>query len=170
MENYLGQIMAVGFNFAPTGWALCNGQLLGIQQNSALFSLLGIAYGGDGRTNFGLPDLRGRVITGISVVQGARGGEENVTLTTAQMPSHTHSFLASNATAAAGRGQLQPAGNIFGAAADPTQTLFDQPAGEVPLAPFNIGPAGSSQGHPNLQPYLTLNYIIALVGIFPSRN
>jgi microcystin-dependent protein len=152
----------MSFNFAPKGWAMCNGQLLTISQNQALFSLLGTMYGGDGRVNFGLPDLRGRVSMhfGDGFTQGERAGEEAHTLAASEMPAHNHLVNAS-----------QSAGN----AADPSilagfsegYTGFTNP---TPLQPATIANVGGSQPHNNVQPYLVLNWCIALQGIFPSRN
>lgn len=168
MEPYLGQIMAVAFPMAPKGWALCNGQLLPIAQNQALFSLIGTFFGGNGTTTFALPDLRGRAIRGMSNLPGAVGGVENVTLTGQQMPQHTHIFSASPEVAASGRGALRANGNSFGATGG-TTTIYDAPAQLANLS-GNVQPAGESQPHTNMQPYTTLNFIIALVGIYPSRS
>lgn len=168
LEPYIGEISLCSFAFAPKGWAFCNGQLLPINQNQALFSILGTTYGGDGRTNFALPDLRGRspVHRSIDLPLGSRTGEEAHTLTANEMPPHTHGLQGvsdvANTTTPAG---AQPAakgrgGRDIYAAAGPTQDL----QADAVLA------AGQGQPHPNMQPYLTLNYIIALQGIFPSRD
>lgn len=179
MEPFLGQIMMVGFNFAPRGWAFCHGQLLSIAQNTALFSLLGTTYGGDGRTTFALPDLRGRCAVGMgqgpglsNYTQGERAGQENVTLISTQMPTHTHLLSASSAN---------------GTVSDPTNAVIAnnqvtiERGNTVPGSAFNSGPAnatmnpqaihqaGGNQPHENRQPYIAMNYIIALEGIFPSR-
>ncbi len=169
MDTYLGTIMPVGFAYAPKGWALCNGQLLPIAQNQALFSLLGTNFGGDGRTTFGLPDLRGRTPVGMSQSDpGLPSGTETVTLTANQLPQHTH-FV--NATTKAGSGRAGPATNkIFGANGDATATMFADPTALVMLSQNNIGPSGTGGPHQNMQPYLVVNYIIALQGIFPSRD
>lgn len=163
-EPFLGEIMLVGFNFAPRGWALCNGQLLAINQNTALFSLLGTMYGGNGQTTFALPDLRGRVAMhfGAGFTQGQVGGEETHTLSVAEMPTHNHSVQASAQNAET----PIPAGGRLAA--------FDGgygPATElVSLAPATVANAGANAAHPNMAPYRAVNYIIALQGIFPSRN
>jgi microcystin-dependent protein len=170
---FLGEIRIFGGNFAPVGWALCNGQIMAITQNTALFSLLGTTYGGNGTTTFALPDLRGRVPIhfgqgpGLSnYVEGQQGGAESVTLTIAQMPSHAHTV---NAVASGGN-QAGPAGGSL--AIESTGTSLDY-SNATPASPMNaamLSQAGSSQPHTNIQPYLCLNFIIALQGIFPSRN
>jgi microcystin-dependent protein len=173
-EFFIGQIMACGFNFAPKYFAQCNGQLLPINQNQALFSLLGTQYGGNGTTNFALPDLRSRTPIGYAgsvdpgwqppgVQIGQTGGAENVTLLSTQLPSHTHTLSAST-TAGETR---NPSGALVGAAG---AALYGTPGSLVPLNPATIGIAGNTQPHPNLQPYLAINFCIALQGIFPSRN
>jgi microcystin-dependent protein len=176
---YIGQIVIFAGNYAPAGWALCAGQLLPIQQNQALFSILGVTYGGNGQSNFALPDLRGRIPVqqgqgpGLSnYTLGEFAGAETVTLNSSQMPVHTHPL---NATAATGT-LPSPVGAFTATGADSqggTSTDF-APASPVPtLAPMaaaSIGVAGGSQPVSVVQPYLALNFIIALVGIFPSRN
>jgi microcystin-dependent protein len=170
-EPFLGTIRLVGFNFAPVNWALCQGQLLPISQNTALFSLIGTYFGGDGQQTFALPDLRGRVAVSqgqgpglSSYTQGQAAGFETVTLNSAQVPAHTHTLMAStNATGynpgpGLALGTPAAAVRVYGASA-PT-----------PLASASIGQFGSSLPHENRQPYLGLNYIIALAGIFPSQN
>lgn len=161
---FLAEIRIVSFNFAPKGWALCNGQLLPINQNQALFSLLGTMYGGDGRTTFALPDLRGRVPVhvGAGFVQGGRAGEEAHTVISNEMPMHTHLVSASSGTP----NQGSPAGNEWAASNSGYSTVAPNTA----LNPSAIGSAGGSQPHTNLQPYLVLNFVIALQGIFPSQN
>lgn len=167
MEPYVGQIMAVAFPMAPKNWALCNGQLLGIAQNQALFSLISTYFGGNGTTNFALPDLRGRTVRGMSNQPGMVGGAENVTLITSQMASHSHSFSANTTVAATGRGAARANGNSFGATGG-TTTIYDAPDVLTALS-GNVLPAGNSQPHNNMQPYTTLNFIISLTGIYPSR-
>ena len=170
-QPFMGTIALAGFSFAPAGWALCNGQLMSISQNSALFSLLGTTYGGDGVNTFGLPDLRGRALIhqgtgpGLSnYVMGQMSGTESVTLTTGNIPAHTHTWPASTAAAT---GRL-PVGNVLGAA---SVNAYQSAAPAAALAPATIGTAtGSSVPHENMMPYQTVNYIIALQGIFPSRN
>ena len=170
-QAFLGTIRLVGFNFAPVDWALCQGQLLPISQNSALFSLLGTYFGGDGQQNFALPDLRGRVAIsqgqgpGLSnYTQGQTGGVETVTLNSAQAPAHTHTLMAAtNAT-----GNNPGPGLALGTPAAAVRMYGA--SSPTPLAPASIGPFGSGLAHENRQPYLGLNYIIALAGIFPSQN
>jgi microcystin-dependent protein len=166
-EPFLSEIRIMSFGFAPKGWATCDGQLLPINQNQALFSLLGTTYGGDGRVNFGLPDLRTRtpIHVGSGHTIGERGGEQAHTLSIAELPTHTHSANAANVAPAAGnpsnaRMISQSAGaNLYAAASNP-QTM----------APNAIANAGGSQAHENKQPFLTLSFCIALQGIFPSQN
>jgi microcystin-dependent protein len=163
-EPFLGEIRIMSFNYAPKGWALCNGQLLPINQNQALFSLFGTTYGGDGQTTFALPDLRGRVPVhaGNGFTQGQRAGEENHTLTTSEMQAHTHLPQGDSGPANAGT----PVGNTW-AYQDAA------PYAAAPNVTMNItasGATGGSQPHPNLSPYLALNFCVALQGIFPSRN
>ncbi len=165
-DPYLAEIKIVSFAFAPRGWAFCNGQLLTINQNQALFSLLGTTYGGNGITTFGLPNLQARVPlhTGNSFVLGQSGGEAAHTLSLAEMPGHVHTVSASSAAP----DQTTPLGNNLA-----TFTTDQQysPLGS-PLSAMLDGttPAGGNQAHTNLQPYLVLNFIIALQGVFPSRN
>jgi microcystin-dependent protein len=170
-DPFLGEIALVGFNFPPLGWALCNGQLLPINQNTALFSLLGTTYGGDGITNFALPDLRGRVPIHMgqgpglsSFVIGQTGGAEAITLTAAQMPSHSHTLNASSQNGSSDT----PTG------AFPAKSAAGVPqygaASNTAMAAAAVSTAGSNVPHENHQPFLTMNYIIALNGIFPSRN
>lgn len=161
-EPFLSEIRIMSFGFAPRGWALCDGQLLPINQNQALFSLLGTTFGGDGRVNFALPDLRGRVPihVGSSHTLGERGGEQAHTLSIAEIPAHTHvlSGSPSNANAA-------PAANNVLAAAN---NVYAGPSNLTSLGPSSITNVGGSQAHLNMQPFLTLNFSIALQGIFPS--
>ena len=169
-EPYLGEIIAVPYDFAPRGWALCQGQILSIQQNTALFALLGTTYGGNGVNTFALPDLRGRSAVssgqgpGLSNYSlGQNGGEESVTLQVSQMPTHNHSVQASTAVG----NQSSPAGNAW--AAQGRAPIFSSTDG-TPMSPGSTSLTGGSQPHDNMSPYLTLNYVIALQGIFPSRN
>lgn len=168
---FLGEIDLVPYNFSPTGWADCNGQLLPISTNTALFSLLGTMYGGDGKSNFALPDLRDRVPVGTGQgpglsesVQGEVGGEYQHTLTIAEMPAHTHFLKADTA---------------LGTSPRPADMFLARNAAGIPsyrgglnqaMSPSAIGVTGGSQPHNNLQPYLGLKYIIAIQGIFPARN
>ncbi|MEI9863751.1 MAG: tail fiber protein [Limisphaerales bacterium] len=163
-SQFLSEIRVVSFNFAPKGWALCNGQTLPINQNQALFSLLGTTYGGNGTTTFALPNLQGRtpIHFGNSFVLGQNGGEAAHTLIVSEMPQHTHLPLVSSNPASQG----SPQSNFF---ANGNQPAFDAtPTG--PMKAAAVGNYGGSQPHENMPPYLVLNFVIALVGIFPSRN
>ncbi len=170
-EPFVGEIRMFAGNFAPRGWAFCDGQLLAVSQNDALFSLLGTIYGGDGRTTFGLPDLRGRIPIhagtgpGLSPRRlGAKAGAEKVTLTVNQLPSHTHPFQASTDLAQS----PDPGGNVVS-----QSTLVDLYIIEPPsaaMAASSITNVGGSRDHTNLMPFLCINFIIALVGIYPSRH
>lgn len=165
-EPYLSEIRIYGFNFPPRGWAQCDGQILPINQNQALFSLLGTTYGGDGRTSFALPDLRGRAPlhfdSGFTL--GQRGGQETHTLSSAEIPGHTHALMATSDPGT----QILPAGNLLGASASPLYHAAD--GSSVAMNPTAIANAGASQGHENRQPFQVLNFCIALQGVFPSRN
>lgn len=171
-EPYLGEIKLMSFNFPPKGWALCNGQLLPINQNQALFSLLGTTYGGDGRVNFALPDLRSRVPIhfGGGHNLGERGGEENHTLSQAEIPTHVHTWQATSAPALADNNGFNPAGNVLAQApaTDPIYTAPNNPLSG--MAAGVVANAGGSQPHPNMQPSLVLSFCIALQGVFPSPN
>ena len=168
---FLGEIRLAGFSFAPVGWAFCDGRLLSITDNAALFDLIGTTYGGDGQTNFALPDLRSRVpvhmgtlsTEGAAYVEGQTGGVETVTLARQQLPTHTHPAQC-NSTAA---NNAKPNGNYWANWAD--QQFSDQP----PAAAMNagaVGTAGGGQPHDNMLPFQAINFIIALEGIFPSQN
>ncbi len=168
-EPFLAEIRMVGFNFAPRGWALCDGQILPINQNQSLYSLLGTTYGGDGRTSFGLPDLRGRTPihvgqsdSGTNYTQGQKGGEETHTLSTNEMPQHNHLEIATSQSA----NQSTPGNNILA-------TTTDNIYGGSTNATLNTGSianTGGGQAHENTQPWLAVNFCIALQGLFPSRN
>ena len=164
-EPFLAEIKIVGFNFAPRGFAQCDGQILPINQNQSLFSLLGTTYGGDERTTFALPDLRGRtpVHDGEGIALGARGGEERHSLTQNQIPDHTHVLNATNS----GGGTFNPSGKLLANAG--SQVYYD-PSNLTPLSNQAVAQVGASQGHENMQPFLALNYVIAITGLFPSRN
>ena len=164
-EPFLSEIRVFSFNFVPRGWAMCNGQLLPINQNQALFALLGTTYGGDGRVNFALPDLRGNVPihVGAGFRLGERGGEQSHTLSTTEMPTHIHQISASTIDSG---GVDNPTGNFLGSASN----LYHTPASLTPMNPGTIAAAGGSQAHLNMQPFLTLTFGIALQGIFPSQN
>ncbi|HTA41717.1 MAG TPA: tail fiber protein [Bryobacteraceae bacterium] len=173
-EPFLGEIRMFGGNFAPTGWALCNGQLLPISQNTALFSILGTQFGGDGVRTFGLPDLRSRVPvhqgqgTGLSTyVVGEITGSENVTLNAQQMPAHNHLVNADGN----GGGKNTPASNLPGTVAvNATEKIYSGNAGNTTMNQSMIQLAGGNQPHANIQPVLCVTFIIALQGIFPSRS
>jgi microcystin-dependent protein len=161
---FLSEIKIVSFNFAPKGWALCNGQLLPINQNQALFSLLGTTYGGNGQTNFALPNLQGRVPNhfGSSFTLGEQGGETAHTLNISELPSHTHTPTGNDTDppTASGAG-----GNLWGHV-----TGYYAASSNAAMNPAGVGNTGGSQPHENMSPYLALNFIIALQGIFPSQN
>jgi microcystin-dependent protein len=160
---YIGEIRLVSFNFAPKGWILCDGQLLTITGNMPLFSLIGTTYGGDGRVNFAVPDLRGRVPmhNGMSHVVGEVAGSESVTLSQRQLPGHFHFANAVNANANSG-----PAGHFFAAA----NAAYQPPPNNTILAADTVTSFGENGAHENRQPYLGLSFAISLVGAFPSRN
>ena len=162
---FLSEIKLVSFGFAPQGWALCNGQLLPINQNQALFSLLGTTYGGDGKVNFALPNLQGCVPIhmGNEFTLGQTGGEQNHTLIVSEMPYHTHPPVGTNNAP----DQPSPAGHTWANA--PGNNAYATTSNST-MNPTAIGNTGGSESHPNMQPYLTLNFIIALTGIFPSQN
>jgi microcystin-dependent protein len=172
-DPFLGEIRMVGFNFAPRGWALCNGQILSIAQNSALFALLGTQYGGDGRTTFALPNLQSRVPmhwgTGAGLSPrtiGERAGAENVTLIPNQMPAHTHAAQCSSL-----KGNTNsPAGKVWSKDAGVQSATYTSNAPDGPMAASAISTAGGNQPHDNMPPYLCVTFVIALQGIFPSRS
>lgn len=180
-DPYLGEIKLISFNFPPKNWAMCNGQLLPINQNQALFSLLGTTYGGNGQTTFGLPDLRGRVAMhfGNGHTQGERSGTEGHVLTIQQLPAHTHPLAASksNAISSGAAGTVPTGGNkvmaqalaAVGKSVVPVQ-LYGTGAVTGAMAADTLTNVGSGQAHENRQPYLALNYIIALVGLFPTPD
>ena len=161
---FLGELKIISWNFPPKGWAFCNGQLLPINQNQALFSILGTTYGGDGRVNFALPDLRGRVPIheGDGFTLGQQTGQEFHTITQSEMPQHLHFLQGANKNG----DQVVPGGNLLAN----FNNGYRSASGLVSLLPGTVVNVGGSQPHENRQPYLTLNIIIALQGIFPSRN
>ncbi len=177
-EPYLSQIEAFAFGFAPKGWALCAGQLLPINQNQALFALIGTYYGGNGTTNFALPDLRGRLAPALGqggglspYVLGQQGGGESHTLTVAETPSHTHAINADN-NGATGGSNIPSSAVVLGSGyanqtGSPAVNIYSSAAPTIAMG--SLGPAGG-QPHENRMPYLTLNYCISLTGIFPSQN
>lgn len=169
-EPYVGEIRIFAGNFAPRGWAFCDGQLLAVSQNDALFSLFGTIYGGDGRTTFALPDMRGRIpvhagsgpgLTPRTI--GNRGGVESVTLTEQQMPTHTHPMASTN-TATLG----SPGGNVLGETG--STNIYNDAVTDTSMDPDATHDAGSSQAHNNVMPFQCVHYIVALVGIYPSRT
>ncbi|MCZ8523997.1 MULTISPECIES: phage tail protein [Paenibacillus] len=172
-EPYIGEIRMFGGNFAPQGWAICNGQLLSIADNTALFSLIGTTYGGDGQSTFGLPDLRGRApvhqgqnpVTRSHFTMGQMSGVETVMLTQAQIPAHTHTVQAQKEPGTAG----SPAGAVWAASAvNPYAAPAGAPSGA--MHPAAVAPAGGNQPHDNMMPYLAIQFIISLEGIYPSQN
>jgi microcystin-dependent protein len=176
-EAYMSQVMAFGFNFAPKSWAMCNGQVIGITQNTALFSLLGTTYGGNGTTTFALPNLQSRVpisygnYVGQTYALGEMAGEEQVTLTLNEMPAHNHMFMGASSNGNA----IQPGdGSVLATVvkAGPTagDPFYAPQASLQPLNPGSLTMTGGNLPHTNLQPYLALNWCICQYGIFPSRN
>jgi microcystin-dependent protein len=173
-DQYLGEIRTLGFNFAPLGWALCNGQTLPISQYAALFSLLGTAYGGNGTTTFALPDLQGQAPmhwgngTGLSsYVVGEQSGSTTVTLSTSQMPAHNHSIQVSGATTG---NTADPGSSVWLGDASPGHPYATSSTPNTTLAQNAIGSVGGNQPHANQQPFLVINFSIALSGIFPPRS
>lgn len=169
-EPFIGEITMFAGNFAPRGWALCDGQLLNISSNSALFSLFGTIYGGDGRTTFGLPDLRGRVPIhmgngpGLSNRNiGHRSGSEAVTVVTGQLPTHTHALQGSSDSAST----PAPAGNVF---ARSSGDAYGSEFSAANMSGAAVSNTGGSQSHSNMQPFQVINFIVALVGVYPSRS
>jgi microcystin-dependent protein len=164
-EPFLAEIRIFSFGFPPKGWTLCNGQLLPINQNQALFSLLGTTYGGDGRVNFALPNLQGRVSVGVSATHtlGERSGEQGHTLVVAELPAHGHAAKASSATT-----DMNPIGHYW--APDVSGNVTFATAANTALTSAAIANTGGNQAHLNMQPFLTLNFCIALQGIFPSQT
>ena len=166
-EPFLSEIRIMSFVFAPKGWALCNGQLLPINQNQGLFSLLGTTFGGDGRVNFALPDLRGRtpIHVGSGHTLGERGGEQAHTLSIAELPEHVHVL---NATSTVSTTNTSGSGVML--AQSTAADLYGNAANLVAMSPAVVTNTGGSQAHLNMQPFLTLSFCIALQGIFPSPN
>ncbi len=167
-DPFIGEIKVISFNFPPKGWAFCNGQLLPINQNQALFSILGTMYGGNGQTNFALPNLQGRVPIHQGINQGSynvgqTGGESSHTLTVNEIPTHLHPPGAQTTASTPG---ISPRGSIWATA--PSEAFAPTP--NTQMNPLAVSNTGGSQPHENTPPYLVLNFVIALVGIFPSRN
>jgi len=173
MDPFVAEIRIFPFNFAPKGWAFCDGQILPLSQNTALFSLLGTTYGGDGKSNFALPDMQGNAPMhpgkgpGLSLHDlGESGGSETVTLLESEIPSHSHALMASSTNSS----KPNPSGNALAKTSGATPYV---PAAGAPLSPFSdqaLAPAGGDQPHNNMQPYLTLNFCIALQGVYPPRT
>lgn len=170
-EPFLAEVRIVGFNFAPRGWAFCDGQILPINQNQSLYSLLGTTYGGDGRTSFALPDLRGRTPIhvgrsngGESHTLGSKAGEETHTLSAAEMPAHDHVMKSTNDQS----DQVAPAGMLLASSAP--NEFYSTASQLVNLVSGTVSNTGGGQAHENMMPYITLNFCIALQGLFPSRN
>jgi microcystin-dependent protein len=178
-EPFLSEIKIVSFNFPPKGWALCNGQFLPINQNQALFALLGTTYGGNGQTTFALPNLRGRtpIHKGNGHTLGEAAGATAVTVNIQQLPTHNHFVFARDEVVAAAAGPQDPTGKFYAQAQVAMQggntaavSLYADPSALTTLNPQSVSSVGGSQAHNNMMPYLTLNFIIALQGIFPSQN
>ena len=169
-QPFVGMLLLVPYNFAPQGWAFCAGQLLAIAENDTLFNLIGTTYGGDGQSTFGLPDLLGRtpIHAGSNgagnYIIGQKGGVESVILTPNQIPMHSHTVVASSNN----QNSINPSGNVF--AATDSGNAYDPATGNKSLAAAALSSDGGSQPHENMSPYLVLNFIIALQGIFPSQN
>jgi microcystin-dependent protein len=171
-EPFVGELRCFGFNFAPVGWALCDGQLMAISQNEALFNLIGTTYGGDGQSTFGMPNLQSRVPihqgtnnNGTYVI-GTLSGTENETLLVTEIPAHTHSILATTNTAVLKR----PISGTRYAASTGGNTFYATPNAMTVIAPTTVGTTGNNLPHSNIQPYLTLNWCISIFGVFPSQN
>ena len=163
-QPYVGEIRMFAGNFAPAGWMFCEGQLLPISENETLFQLIGTTYGGDGESTFGLPDMRGRLPLhqGNGFILAETGGAEEITLTTQQIPVHTHALLGSNDTA----NSPNPSQNVLARSGQVNAFINGNPS--VAMSPQMLGPVGGSQPHTNFQPYLCINFIISLFGIFPQ--
>lgn len=163
-QPYVGEIRMFAGNFAPAGWMFCEGQLLPISENETLFQLLGTTYGGDGESTFALPDLRGRIPIhqGNGFILAETGGAEEITLTVSQIPAHSHPMLAANLVA----NDPNPTNNVFGESS--AISFYQSGSPLAAMAPASIAPVGGSQPHTNFQPYLCVNFIISLFGLFPS--
>jgi microcystin-dependent protein len=171
-QPFIGEIRMFAGSFAPAGWAFCAGQLMAISENDALFTLIGTTYGGDGQETFGIPDLQGRIplhmgtnpATGTTYVIGQKSGTESVTITREQLPTHAHGFIASTGPATGNT----PANNVVAESTTINVYIEDTPTGA--LNPAALAPAGGSQAHENMQPFLVVSFIISLFGIFPSQT
>ena len=168
-EPFLSEIRIMSFSFAPKGWALCNGQFLPINQNQALFSLLGTTFGGNGQTTFALPDLRGRtpIHKGAGFTLGQQGGEQAHTLSVGELPTHTHVLMGTNNVPPPPPPANTPAGNVY---AKIGANIYGPPTNLTAMGAGAVNNTGGSQAHLNMQPFLTLTFCIALQGIFPSPN
>jgi microcystin-dependent protein len=171
-EPYIGEIRMIAFSFAPVGWLFCQGQQLPISENETLFQLIGTTYGGDGQSTFNLPNLASRIPLhagtgpdGVNYQLSEMSGTESVTLTTQQIPTHTHPFTANIANGTA----TNPQGNVFSASASSLQTMVVG-TGSDPMNPNSVTPVGGSQPHENMQPFLVINFIISLFGVFPTQT
>lgn len=174
MDPYVGEIRLFAGNYAPRGWALCNGQIINIQQNAALYAVIGSIYGGDGRTTFALPDMQGLAPMGQGAGPGltprniaVQVGESTQTLTINEIPSHTH---VPNGSSASGSSQADPTNNIWGSETATTPLKPYAATPDVQMSPLALSLTGDSQAHNNMQPYLTLSFIIALEGVFPPKS
>jgi microcystin-dependent protein len=167
-QPFVGEIRMFGGNFAPAGWAFCDGRLQPISQNGTLFALIGTTYGGDGQSTFGLPDLRGRlpVHQGAGLTIGQMAGAETTTITETEIPSHSHQWLASSAQSS----QSTPIGNVTADTKAADANVYGPFTAATPLDPAAVGSSGGSQPHENRMPFLCVSFIISLFGIFPSRN
>ena len=167
-EPYVGEIRIFAGNFGPAGWAFCEGQLLPISENQTLFTLIGTTYGGDGQSTFALPDLRGRIPlhSGNGFVLAEKGGAEEITLTVQQIPAHNHPISGSAANATT----TSPTGNVAATTPDVTTFAYGTDLPPTALNAQSIAPVGGSQPHTNFQPYICINYILSLFGIFPSQT
>ena len=167
-QPYVGEIRMFAGNFAPAGWMFCEGQLLPISEYETLFNLIGTTYGGDGQSTFALPDLRGRLPLhqGNGFTLAETGGAEEITLTVNQIPAHTHALLATGNNAAG----VAPATQVFAASSEVTVSPYGSDAPQITVSPQMVGSTGGSQPHSNFQPYLCVDFIISLFGIFPSQT
>lgn len=168
-KPYIGEVRLTAFTFAPVGWKMCDGQLLNINDYESLYALIGLNYGGDGQTTFGLPDFRGRVPVhqGMGYYRGYKGGIENVPLVYQQLPAHTHNVFA---TAAAGDSDDPSATKAIAAAGDAANLVYGDAGSMVDMAAETVSTVGNSLPHTNMQPFLTLNFMICTDGLFPSRS
>ncbi|MCG7408500.1 tail fiber protein [Paenibacillus sp. ACRRX] len=172
MDPYVGEIRIFAGNFAPVGWALCNGQLLSIRSNAPLYSIIGTTYGGDGKTTFALPNMQGKAPihqgTGVSLSSysiGSTGGDETVTLLASEIPAHTHAPQFTK-----GANQEKPSPNLWAESSKKPRPNLYQSTADVSMSPSTVQRSGGNQAHNNMQPYLVMNYIISLEGVYPPRS